>query len=226
MLDAFAAVAATVSYRPPQCRVIGNRDGQLAGEELLAADYWVAQIRRPVCFAAGMTTLWDSGARTFLELGPQATLLGLGRACVTATDEPAQWLASLHPKRDDRQTMRDSLAALHVQGAAIDWRAVTAESGGRKIALPHYPFERQRYWVQATSPGRNGRAVSGGGHPLLGVTWESAAAPDWRQYEATLAPVRQPTWPSTACSVRPCCRAWPTWRWPWRPPASSRPRGA
>ena len=78
MLDAFAAVAATVSYRPPQCRVIGNRDGQLAGEELLAADYWVAQIRRPVCFAAGMTTLWDSGARTFLELGPAGDALGAG----------------------------------------------------------------------------------------------------------------------------------------------------
>ena len=114
--------------------------------------------------------------------------MGLGRACLTATDESAQWLASLHPKRDERQTLRDSLAALHVQGAAIDWRAVTAEGGGRKIALPHYPFERQRYWVQATSPSRNGRAASAGGHPLLGEPWESAAAPDWRQYEATLSP--------------------------------------
>ena len=35
MLAAFADVAATVTYQPPRCRVIGNRDGQVAGTRSL-----------------------------------------------------------------------------------------------------------------------------------------------------------------------------------------------
>lgn len=39
-------------------------------------------------------------------------------------------------------------------GQSTDWSAVGSDAGGRRIPLPTYPFERQRYWIEALSPDR------------------------------------------------------------------------
>ncbi|HEV7501754.1 MAG TPA: beta-ketoacyl synthase N-terminal-like domain-containing protein, partial [Vicinamibacteria bacterium] len=52
-----------------------------------------------------------------------------------------------------------SLAALWVGGAEVDWSALHREGARRRVALPTYPFERERHWVENTSAA----------HPLLGV---------------------------------------------------------
>jgi acyl transferase domain-containing protein len=44
-----------------------------------------------------------------------------------------------------------ALGAAHLAGVAIDWRAVAAGRGSR-VALPTYPFERQRYWITDDAP--------------------------------------------------------------------------
>ncbi|MCX6040910.1 MAG: hypothetical protein NTV69_07230, partial [Caldilinea sp.] len=44
-----------------------------------------------------------------------------------------------------------SLGALYVRGAAIDWEGFDRGYARRKVALPTYPFQRQRYWVTAPS---------------------------------------------------------------------------
>ena len=76
-------------------------------------------------------------------------------------------------RRDDGGLPRfvTSLAELHVRGVPVDWNALFAGSGARRVELPTYAFQRQRYWLEAGSPAGD-MAFAGlrpAGHPLLGA---------------------------------------------------------
>ena len=49
---------------------------------------------------------------------------------------------------------------------ALDWRSVLG-AGSRRVALPTYPFQRQRYWWEAQALRRSGLGQVCD-HPLLG----------------------------------------------------------
>lgn len=145
MLAEFRAIAATITYHPPQIEVISNVTGQLATAAIQTADYWVQQARQAVRFAAGMATLRLAGATLLLEIGPKPTLVGLGRRCWPQKQEG--WLVSLRPSTPDTQQIGRTLAELYVNGASIDWEGVFRGRQHRRLHLPTYPFQRQRYWV-------------------------------------------------------------------------------
>jgi acyl transferase domain-containing protein/NADPH:quinone reductase-like Zn-dependent oxidoreductase/acyl carrier protein len=198
MLDEFRRVAESITYQPPRRSVVSNLSGQVESGRLAEPDYWCQHVRQPVRFAAGMETLFQEGATSFVEIGPQATLLGLGRGCREALgDRPSslnsqtsslqpQWLMSLHPKRPDEEVMLGSLAELYVSGQEIDWTGFAKDSTGRKVSLPFYPFQRERYWIKS-APRRAQRAGGQVVHPLLGVRWHSAAAASSVQFEVELS---------------------------------------
>ncbi|MDP7690919.1 MAG: type I polyketide synthase [Vicinamibacterales bacterium] len=154
MLDAFARVTATVSYRDPTLLLVANVSGMVAGCEVSRPEYWVEQVRRPVRFADGMRTLWDQGCRWFLEMGPTATLSSLARACVATGADPADtpgiFVPSLRRGRPDWAVLSEAAARLHVSGRRVDWRPWYG-AGHRHVALPTYPFERKRFWVDAAT---------------------------------------------------------------------------
>lgn len=190
ILDEFAAVAQRVTYHRPRIRVVSNLTGALVDEVLTTPTYWCCHLREPVQFAQGMATLATLGIDTFIETGPKATLLGLGQQCweLGAISESKiqnlnsklaspLWLSSLHPKQEDWPHLLESLATLYTRGAAIDWQAFDGEYSRTKVALPRYPFQRQRYWLAATpKPAARLQAAPPLGHPLLGRQVASAVA--------------------------------------------------
>jgi myxalamid-type polyketide synthase MxaB len=163
MLEEFAVIARTIRFREPQLTLISNVTGREAGAEIAQADYWVRHVRQTVRFADSIQSAAANGCGIFLEAGPHPVLCGMGRLCLESG--PHRWLPSLHAKRGDWAQILDSAAELWVHGSEFDWEGFDREYPRRKMALPTYPFERERYWF----PGAGVGAAQGRGalRPLI-----------------------------------------------------------
>jgi acyl transferase domain-containing protein/acyl carrier protein len=161
MLAEFRQVASEVSYRTPQLKLISNLTGQWVGEEeITTPEYWCRHILSAVQFASSMETLGQQGYDVLLEIGPKPTLLGMGRQCL-ATEERL-WLPSLRSGQDDWQVILESLGQLYVRGVSVDWQGFDRDYPPRRVVLPTYPFQRQRYWIDSKVNGQptNGASTS------------------------------------------------------------------
>ncbi|HEU4702899.1 MAG TPA: beta-ketoacyl synthase N-terminal-like domain-containing protein, partial [Conexibacter sp.] len=172
MLAAFAERAGALQYAAPRIPLVSNVTGApIAAEEVATPAYWVRHVREPVRFLDGMRALAQADVTCFLELGPDGVLTALGRDCLAA-DPAARPLhaAALRRKRPELATLLSAVAELHVRGVPVDWAAVVP---GRRVALPTYPFERERHWVDDGAPAARGDVAEVGlaalAHPLLGA---------------------------------------------------------
>ncbi|MGD1702713.1 SDR family NAD(P)-dependent oxidoreductase [Dapis sp. BLCC M229] len=169
MLAEFEAVAKQVTYNQPRIPLISNVSGQKVGAEITTAKYWVNHVRQPVKFAQSMETLHEKGYEIFLEIGPKPILLGMGRGCLP--EDVGVCLPSLRPGINEWQQMLLSLGKLYVQGAKVNWLGLQNNHNPQKVALPTYPFERQRYWVETSQDSKDvlgDRQQFKNIHPLLG----------------------------------------------------------
>ncbi|MFI2641541.1 type I polyketide synthase [Streptomyces sp. NPDC018610] len=179
MLDEFARIAEGLEYRPPTLPVVSNLTGRPVEETTLcSAGYWVRHARQPVRFLDGIRALEAAGVTKFLEVGPDGVLSSMARRCLTAAPTGVVAAAARRDRPAER-TFLAALAALYVQGAAVDWAAGLSRTGGRAVALPTYAFDRQSYWL--TAPARSGTdlgdaGLEGADHPLLGAAVELPAA--------------------------------------------------
>ncbi|WP_437581910.1 type I polyketide synthase [Sorangium sp. So ce887] len=170
MLDAFRRVAEGLTFHAPRIPIVSNVTGARASnDELCSPDYWVRHVRSTVRFADGLETLRADGVSTFLELGPHAVLSALGHEAL-ASDAVA-FLPALRSGRDDVDTLTAALGALHTRGHHVDWDAFFAPFNPRRVALPTYAFQRERFWLDMprAKTSRVAAADSAGRYPLAGT---------------------------------------------------------
>jgi acyl transferase domain-containing protein/ubiquinone/menaquinone biosynthesis C-methylase UbiE/acyl carrier protein len=166
MLAEFEQVARAVSFGAPRLPLVSNVTGRLVkGREASDARYWVEHARNAVRFADGLRTLADQGVRWFLEVGPHPTLSGIAAAFGPAD---ATFLPSLGRGRDDWATLTMSAARLHAAGVELRWSEFHRGAARGRTALPVYPFERQRFWIDVPAEGPAPRSWTPAAHPLLG----------------------------------------------------------
>ncbi|MFD8440938.1 type I polyketide synthase, partial [Streptomyces microflavus] len=176
MLKEFRAIAGSLRYSDPLIPVVSDVTGRTATtEELTDPDYWVRHVRQAVRFADGMRTLGELGIGSCLELGPGGVLSGMGEDCLPG--DAVAFAAALRRDRPEPVSVVEAVARVFAHGARVDWAALFAGSSARRVDLPTYPFQRQRYWPKAAS-GAAGDVRSLGleavDHPLLGAVLESA----------------------------------------------------
>ncbi len=154
MLTEFERVAKEVTYSPPQIKIISNVTGKLVSAEIAMPQYWCRHVRQPVRFAAGVKTLWQQKSEVLVEIGPKPTLLEMSRQCLSKTEAiDLAFLPSLRPGQSDWQQMLQSLSQLYVRGVKVEWSGFNRDYPRRKVALPTYPFQRQRYWAEVSENG-------------------------------------------------------------------------
>jgi len=157
ILDEFERKARQVKFQAPRIPLISNLTGQmLKPGEIPDASYWRRHMRETVQFSAGMDTLEKQGYELFLELGPSATLLGMGKRCLPKGR--GLWLPSLKQGQHDWRVLLNSLGVLEIQGVEVNWAGFDQDYQRRRVPLPTYPFERQRYWFESNKQ-RDGKLM-------------------------------------------------------------------
>ncbi|MEV0372660.1 SDR family NAD(P)-dependent oxidoreductase [Streptomyces sp. NPDC050636] len=188
MLEEFAQVVGSVESRAPRLTLVSALTGQPVTSEVTDPSYWVRHVREAVRFADAAEGLRGSGVRTFVEIGPDGVLSGMGPQTRTDTegggkgkgDVAEVWLPVLRRGRDEPRALLTALAKVFVRGVAVGWDKVYTGTGtgtgARRIDLPTYAFQRQRYWL---TPAVGSRAEDLGlespRHPLLGAAVELPA---------------------------------------------------
>jgi amino acid adenylation domain-containing protein len=120
----------------------------ITANEACAPEYWARHCREPVRFAHGIGALVAGGIDVLLEVGPGAALGGFARQSLPA-DAEATIVSSLAGAGGEHAALLDALGRLWAAGVDVDWNALHAAADRRRIALPTYPFERKRHWIDA-----------------------------------------------------------------------------
>ncbi len=143
---------------PPTIPFISNVTGRwIRPEEALDPQYWGQHLRQPVRFAAGLEQLRTDLPAVFLEVGPGQVLSTLARQGLPAESVVLSSLPRPKSQKGDLEALLTTLGRLWLAGARVDWQGFYAGQSRRRIPLPTYPFERQRY---ALTPGRGARALA------------------------------------------------------------------
>jgi acyl transferase domain-containing protein/NADPH:quinone reductase-like Zn-dependent oxidoreductase len=176
MLDEFERVASEITYFPPRIRLISDVTGEISrGTQVANARYWREHVRQPVQFMHSVETLFNEGCDIFLEVGPSPTLTSLGQRILVEPDRPVTWVHSLKQNQDDLHQMLTGLGTLFTHGLSADWEAFDRPYRRQKLALPTYPFQRSRYWVNFKPKSITPLYASERSHPLLGHRLRSPA---------------------------------------------------
>lgn len=146
VLEPLRRALSAVGFSTPRVPLVSNLTGRLwPWDQALDADYWCQHARRPVLFADGVGALLELGYRTFLEVGPAPTLLGL-LGDIVPSGSNMLMLPSLRPRAGDWNVLLDSVSRLYVQGADIDWAGFDKDYTRARARLPLYPFDKVRCW--------------------------------------------------------------------------------
>lgn len=160
----FTAMVESVKLRAPQIPFVSNLTGRWITEaEARSCAYWAGHLRQTVRFSDGLAELLADPARLFLEVGPGQTLSTFARQH-QRKGSSHQVVTSLSTGQDQPTEPRSMLAALGklwLAGVEVNWKSLHPVGGGRRIPLPTYPFERQRYWVQTSGQPTPGAANLG-----------------------------------------------------------------
>ena len=180
-LDDLEAALDGTAFAPPSIAFVSNLTGRAfeAGEAPDAA-YWRRQAREPVAFRACIETLAEIGVDAIVEIGPHAVL---GPMATMAWPEGAGAAAPVvlsslqRPGKDEKPPspgtgggFMEAVAGAYAAGLRLSFPGLFAGEDRRRIALPGYPFQRERYWIETSR-----RRRSGAGHPFLGTRHESAS---------------------------------------------------
>ena len=194
MLEEFAEVAGSLSFNEPKLPIVSNLTGELLDpEQATDPAYWVRHAREPVRFADAVATLQKQGASTYLEIGPDPVLLAMARECLD-DDDVADFIPTLREGHPEADTTMTAIASTFAAGAEIAWERFFAGTAAKRVPLPTYPFQRQRYWLDPVRSGAGDLGAAGlsdAEHPLLAAAIED---PDGEGLTLTgrLSPVTHP----------------------------------
>ncbi|HKH48908.1 MAG TPA: amino acid adenylation domain-containing protein [Thermoanaerobaculia bacterium] len=142
---------ASVRLNAPEIPYLSNVTGTwITVQEATDPEAWVAHLLRPVRFGPGLAELWRDPARALLEVGPGH---GLGSLALQHPSAPAgdrvvvSSLRGAWEKQPDGAALLGALGKLWIAGCRVDWAGFHEGERRRRVRLPTYPFERQRYWI-------------------------------------------------------------------------------
>lgn len=145
MIAEFTAVAAELSVGLPTIPVISNVTGQLVADDFASADYWARHIRAVVRFGDSVRSAHCAGASRFIEVGPGGGLTSLIEASLA--DAQIVSVPTLRKDRPEPVSVMTAAAQGFVSGMGLDWASVFSGYRPKRVELPTYAFQHQKFWL-------------------------------------------------------------------------------
>ena len=120
--------------------------GKVEPDEL-DAGYWYRNLRQTVRFADAVEQLLADGHRFFIEVSPHPVLSLALQDNARAANANVAIVGTLRRDQGGAERLLLSLGELYVRGLGYDWKPLLPSA--KRVPLPTYPFERQRYWLEA-----------------------------------------------------------------------------
>ena len=186
ILDAFRDAVAAARPQPPSVTIISNLTGRrMTDAEATSPQYWAKHLRSCVRFDEGLKTIFEQPRALLLEVGPGQRLSGLARRH-PAKSADALIVSAMRRASElqgDHSYLLQSLGRVWVSGFEPDWKAFYAGEKRNRVALPTYPFERKRYWVDPPTAKKNREIAGGSKSPEMsswfyGAGWRSTDLPE------------------------------------------------
>ncbi len=150
ILEQFQQRLSKIAFHAPRIPYLSNVSGTwIKDSEATDPAYWARHIRRTVRFSDDIAELLRKPDQVFLEVGPGNVLTSLTQQQGGAQAKAFQSLPHPREKISDLRCALQTLGKLWVTGVKIDWAKFHAPCSARRIPLPTYPFERQKFWIDA-----------------------------------------------------------------------------
>ena len=157
IMETFIKAVEKVSLHAPTIPYISNVTGTwITAAEATSPHYWAQHLRQPVRFSDGVGELLNEQQHAiFLEVGPGRSLSTLVRQHPdkSAEDVVINSIRHPHDEEADQAVLLHAVGKLWLAGASINWAAFYSGQKPRRVPLPTYPFERQRFWIDAPAEG-------------------------------------------------------------------------
>jgi acyl transferase domain-containing protein/NADP-dependent 3-hydroxy acid dehydrogenase YdfG/acyl carrier protein len=170
--DELADVLADVTPTEPNIPMMSPVTGTWIEGPVLDGGYWYRSLRHRVGFAPAIRALVEQGHHAFVEVSSHPVLTPSVQEIVDEHEDVASVVVgSLRREQDSVAWLLSSLAGAYVRGVPVDWAAFFEGTGARRVSLPTYAFEHQRYWLESngTPAGTSFAGLGDTGHPLLGA---------------------------------------------------------
>jgi acyl transferase domain-containing protein/thioesterase domain-containing protein/acyl carrier protein len=196
ILGRFGDYLRSIRLHAPKLPFLSNRTGDwITPQQATDPEYWVAHLRNTVRFADGASKLLEDPSCVFLEVGPGRTLSSLLKQQPAFRAERAAIPSLRHPDepQDDAAFFLTAYGRLWACGRALEPERLWPGERRLRLALPTYPFQRQRYWIE---PGA-ARTAADADEPELARLAPLDAwgyVPDWEDAPAAAAEQGAHTW--------------------------------
>ncbi len=193
---------AGLSAKPARIPFMSTVTADWAGSDhLLGPEYWGANVRQEVRFGDAITALGRQGVRVYVEIGPTPVLFGAIVRGLKLAGIGGDAVTTLERDADDLRMLARCIGMLQTLRCSPDWTAW--RPAARFVSgLPHYRWDRQRYWMDAAHHEARRRLSA---HPLVSLRMP-VAQPTWQSHldinvDPYLTALRVRGRPRIACGV-------------------------
>ena len=166
----FRSFVEKLHLHPPTIPFISNVSGTwITHAEAVDPGYWTAHLRQTVRFGAGLRELLKESHRVLLEVGPGRTLSTIAKLEAKQSEQTTVLASTRHPhdRVTDDAFLQTTAGKLWLAGVPLDWAGLYRSERRRRLQLPTYPFEGQRFWIAPDAVQTERRAKPAGKHPNI-----------------------------------------------------------
>jgi acyl transferase domain-containing protein len=182
----FVQKVQSVALKAPQIPCLSNVTGTwMTPEAAQDPSYWGRHLRQTVRFGDGLAEVMKYPEINLLEIGPGQALCTLARQQAAPGSEERLIVASTRAPQEaaaDEAVFLSALGRLWLKGAPLNWGRFYGRERRRRVPLPTYPFEKQRYWI---GPAEGGAGAGSAAPPEPRDVTNWFYAPRWLERSST-----------------------------------------